>query len=115
MDKLSRFQRVILASLGNEEFLAKNQRERNTALFEHWKLYHSERLLSFNLINTFRASLSRAYRRLEDRELIHKVRGGWKLTDEGEMMARLEYNFPIDQEFKQEWINDIRRRKKGLL
>lgn len=65
-----------------------------------------------------RASLSRTYRRLEERGLIHKIRRRWRLTDDngkdspGNLIALLElqeYEYP---ELKRERLLEERRDRR---
>ncbi len=61
--------------------MAETQREFNQKMYEMW--FPSRK----NALNA-RATLSRTYRRLEDRDLIFKYKRRWLLTDEGEAVAQ---------------------------
>ena len=80
-DNLSDLQRLILVSLLDKKThgaglsdptFHQTQLERNRWLYENY--FHGD-------TPSARASLSRAYRRLEDRGYIHKVKRRWVLTD----------------------------------
>ena len=78
MCRLSRLQRFVLVALVDKEFSAKTQRELNAEIYT----------LFFNCGNhpeylpAARASLSRAYRRLESHGFIKRVRGRWELSND---------------------------------
>jgi hypothetical protein len=92
MDRLSKLQRLILISLLDESNLIKDQRARNVEIYRTF--FDCGDYPQY--IPAARASLSRAYRRLENRGLIRRIRGAWYLNDEdltknGALVAGLEY------------------------
>jgi hypothetical protein len=80
MDKLSKLQERILMMLLHPD-IEKTQQEFNQKMYERFFPRRK------NVLNA-RATLSRTYRRLEDRDLIFKSKRRWLLTEEGEAVAQ---------------------------
>jgi hypothetical protein len=80
VNKLSKLQETILMMLLRPD-MGKTQQEFNQKMYEMWFPRRK------NVLNA-RATLSRTYRRLEDRNLIFKYKRRWLLTEEGEAVAQ---------------------------
>src|SRR5262249_33903832 len=80
-EKLSRLQKVILIMLLDSSYAELSRRDFNQAVYDNFFQENSK---------SNRASLSRSYRRLEERGLIIRAHGQWQLTDDsGVLMAAL--------------------------